>query len=427
MKHKDKTVSSISELITRLMELYTPGETVWFRGQENKDWVLTPSIARHAKGIDAEIMLLKRFTQNAMPYLENKRPKAEWEWLFLMQHYGVPTRLLDWTESPLVGLYFAVQDNEKENGNDASLWCLLPTQLNTKANFAFDFPSELPTFDQDEEIMKNYLPTRVALDRKSHLNPVAAIALRDSPRMNAQLGVFTITHREQTPIDKVDTGDHIWRFLIPAAAKPELRKQLAYLRFSLYRPEKILLASGDRIRFTATVKTLDGEHTLKNGMAHTVSEITPGGNIRLDNGWLVGSDAGHFRHGFVETSFGAQGRTVQRVILGMSSQSMGAMNMEQLYVSASRAKEWIRLYTDSKHGIREAVKRSSQKLAALDIKRPEPQPAVKPQRWQRLRKHLDRLRRLSVIDRTRAARDHAPPQPRKERQHERQADRGYER
>ena len=38
-------------------------------------------------------------------------------------------------------------------------------------------------------------------------------------------------------------------------------------RFSLYRPEAIALAEGDRIRFTGTVKTLDGEHTLKNGMA----------------------------------------------------------------------------------------------------------------------------------------------------------------
>ena len=45
-------------------------------------------------------------------------------------------------------------------------------------------------------------------------------------------------------------------------------------KFSLYRPETIALAEGDRIRFTGTVKTLDGEHTLKNGMAHTVAGFT---------------------------------------------------------------------------------------------------------------------------------------------------------
>jgi conjugative relaxase-like TrwC/TraI family protein len=194
-------------------------------------------------------------------------------------------------------------------------------------------------------------------------------------------------------------------------------------RFSLYRPDKIALAAGDRIRFTASVKSLDGEHILKNGMAHTVSEITPGGNIRLDNGWVVGRDAGHFRHGFVETSFGAQGRTVQRVILGMSSHSIPAMNMENLYVSASRAKEWIKLYTDSKQEIRGAVKRSSQKLAALDLRPKRPVPVARP--GEGMQTHLARRRRLSVIDWMRAAWNQTKPQPQKQK--ERQADNGYSR
>ena len=58
---------------------------------------------------------------------------------------------------------------------------------------------------------------------------------------------------------------------------------------------------------------------------------------------------------------------MQRVILGMSTGSLPATNQEQLYVSASRAKEWLRLYTDNKAEVREAVQRSSQKLAALDL------------------------------------------------------------
>jgi conjugative relaxase-like TrwC/TraI family protein len=195
-------------------------------------------------------------------------------------------------------------------------------------------------------------------------------------------------------------------------------------RFSLYRPEKIALAEGDRIRFTSSVKTLDGEHTLKNGMAYTVSEITPGGNIRLENSWVVGRDAGHFRYGYVETSFGSQGRTVDRVILGMSTHSLGAMNMEQLYVSASRAKQWIRLYTDNKADIRQAVNRSSKKLAALDLpKRPEPlfQPSDGIQR------HMERRRRLSVVDWMRSAWDRATGHrdKTKVKQQERQADHGY--
>ena len=55
------------------------------------------------------------------------------------------------------------------------------------------------------------------------------------------------------------------------------------------------LAAGDGIRFTGTVKTLDGDHTLKNGDDQNRRRNHPGGNIRLDNGWVVGKDAGHFR------------------------------------------------------------------------------------------------------------------------------------
>ena len=193
-------------------------------------------------------------------------------------------------------------------------------------------------------------------------------------------------------------------------------------KFSLYRPETIALAEGDRIRFTGNVKTLDG-HSLKNGNAHSVAGFTAKG-IELENGWVIPADAGHFRHGVVETSFGSQGRTVQRVILGMSAASMGAMNMEQLYVSASRAKEWIRLYTDDKEEIRQAVKRSSQKLAALDL--PRPKPKAETGHWDGLGQHMERRKRLELIHRIRSAWDRVRPakQAQREREMERRNEKG---
>ena len=106
-------------------------------------------------------------------------------------------------------------------------------------------------------------------------------------------------------------------------------------KFSLYRPEKIALAAGDVIRFTGTVKTMDGGSSAEKRHGEDRCRIHRRRQLRLDNGWVVSKDAGHFRHGFVETSFGSQGRTVQRVILGMSTWSLPATNQEQLYVSAS--------------------------------------------------------------------------------------------
>jgi conjugative relaxase-like TrwC/TraI family protein len=188
-------------------------------------------------------------------------------------------------------------------------------------------------------------------------------------------------------------------------------------RFTLYRPETLSLAKGDVLRFTGTVKTIDGEHTLKNGMTKAVAEITDGGNIRLDNGWLVSGDAGHFRHGYVETSFGAQGRTVQRAIVAMSSASLPATNQEQMYVSSSRAKERMTLYTDRKEEVRDAVQRSSKKLLALDM-------PVAPKAKRRREHHHKRnwLQKCSAyLHQVRAFYD-APKPP---RDHQLERDRSY--
>jgi conjugative relaxase-like TrwC/TraI family protein len=196
-------------------------------------------------------------------------------------------------------------------------------------------------------------------------------------------------------------------------------------KYSVFRTvDDAKLSAGDRIMFTGTVKALDGKQSLKNGMVRGVAGFTPGGNIRLDDGKVIPATAGHWNHAYCVTSFGSQGKTVQRVVVDMPSASRGAINQEQMYVSASRGKAWMRNYTDDKEGLKAAVQRSSRKLAALDIKRPLPAKAAKPQRWHRRRKHLDRMLRLAAIDRTREAQDTARSQSWIERQHERQADYG---
>jgi conjugative relaxase-like TrwC/TraI family protein len=166
-------------------------------------------------------------------------------------------------------------------------------------------------------------------------------------------------------------------------------------RFQAYRAETIALAEGDVIRFTAGGKTADGRHRLSNGAAYQVAGFTTDGDIRLANGWVVSRDFGHFRHGYVETSFGSQGKTVQRVIIGQSSQSFAASNMEQIYVSASRAREGLRLYTDDKEELRDVIARSSAKLAATDLVTLH-WPAQRQRRqWRHRRVQLQRLATLS--------------------------------
>ena len=85
------------------------------------------------------------------------------------------------------------------------------------------------------------------------------------------------------------------------------------------------------------------------------------------------------------------------------------MNQEQLYVSATRGKERLTLFTDDKESVAQAIRRSSQKAAALDVK-PMPQ-AEEPKRRDWLAEQRDRLRRLDFFKRLRRASAMPPPQP----------------
>src|SRR5690606_36926394 len=104
------------------------------------------------------------------------QPRDDWEWLFLMQHYGVPTRLLDWTDSPLVALFFAVYNVDRDD-RDASLWVLLPAALNRQTGWAeLQDQAGIPFFGMDTEL-NNYLTSNVVVARAgSGSGPIAASA-----------------------------------------------------------------------------------------------------------------------------------------------------------------------------------------------------------------------------------------------------------
>lgn len=92
--------------------------TVVFRGVRSDNYTLTPKIGRYKKfqslkSVEKEERhILRLFKEKSFPYLQYK-PKNDWEWLAMGQHFGLPTRLLDWSRNPLVALYFSVQKYHK--------------------------------------------------------------------------------------------------------------------------------------------------------------------------------------------------------------------------------------------------------------------------------------------------------------------------
>lgn len=150
-----------------------------------------------------------------------------------MQHHRAPTRLLDWTESPLVALYFALNDPKTEcEDKDAALWFLNPMELNRHSGHRHSFSKEILAFDVDEPL-NQYLPDQVNA-RRTDLYPIAAIGPRNSPRMVAQAGTFTIMHANPIPVEEVEDGKHIWRMIIPSAFKKSLRAELSLLGINEY-------------------------------------------------------------------------------------------------------------------------------------------------------------------------------------------------
>lgn len=101
-----------------------------FRGQSRRQWRLNPSLGRllpngiaPAKALDVERRLLEDFRSQAHLHVpagllpRSFPPVSPTEWWALMQHYGAPTRLLDWTQSPYVAAYFAVETDWEIDGS----------------------------------------------------------------------------------------------------------------------------------------------------------------------------------------------------------------------------------------------------------------------------------------------------------------------
>ena len=157
-------------------------------------------------------------------------------------------------------------------------------------------------------------------------------------------------------------------------------------KFEVYQLHRIHLAEGDRVRITRNGYAIgndDKTHRLNNGALYTVKSTTPEGDVMLENGWVVPGGYAHLTHGYATTSHASQGKTVDRVFIAQSAESARAASQEQFYVSVSRGRRAVTVFTDDKQQLLGAVRQSGERLSAHELAPDKGKPLSRgrPNQW----------------------------------------------
>lgn len=191
----------------QIIERYD-ARTVIYRGVKSVKYPLIPKIGRVVPPSSIgsreqnEQEIVRLFKERAFQYLDFT-PATDWDWLAVGQQYGLPTRLLDWTENPLVACFFAVYEPSEENG----------------VIYAYQNESYI-------EVEKHPDPFKY--------NEVGKfIPLHFVQRITTQGGLFTVHPNPYEPFE----SDDMERIIIPREIRSELMKSLhkyGVNKFSLF-------------------------------------------------------------------------------------------------------------------------------------------------------------------------------------------------
>ncbi len=180
----------------------------WFRGESSEHGHLIPKLYRNipdekvADQHEKERDYFLEFKRRARSFTEEIDPNDTWTWYFLIQHYGGPTRLLDWTQDAAIALFFAL-DTERD-GTDNPIVTVMETIV--LVHYAFEELGEkkldrasvlYPGEPLTEKWISNITGSNVSLTEEIPDSPIPLLPPYSDPRITAQRSCFTLFGKQR--------------------------------------------------------------------------------------------------------------------------------------------------------------------------------------------------------------------------------------
>ncbi|MGQ7938243.1 FRG domain-containing protein [Paraburkholderia sp. D1E] len=224
---KEKRVSSMVELAHELNALPNP---YVFRGQADAAWKIESTLERLlGNGWSAD--LARKCEDHSLNSFKSKyriycggehRPESKLAWLSVMQHYGVPTRLIDFTTSPYIALYFALESYDPRSGRDFSIFYLNYSDLMERS---IDYIRARDRMFNETRVSINEKQDEIfetVIDRYSYDIAWVSEPVEANVRIDRQMGTFLISgglNRRAMEIISSDVYDGVdmAKIVIPAS------------------------------------------------------------------------------------------------------------------------------------------------------------------------------------------------------------------
>lgn len=249
-----RDAATIAKLVSAVLDIRDKLDNdafLWFRGHTCESHQLIPKIMRDGRAIEdvfeREQRLIARFRQRSLAFWPAGYQQTDWEHMFALQHYGGPTRLLDWTENLFVATFFALSTSHAHEGAECNpvVWCMDPVRWNRATPHLTGLGNTinvLTTVQEEAEIYRPFTP------RHRQKSPVAIFGTHNSERIVAQRGTFVVWGNETKALEQHATSNTrenvLWKIRL-TGNRDELFRDLQTLGFgeTMIFPELTYLAA----------------------------------------------------------------------------------------------------------------------------------------------------------------------------------------